>query len=142
MSKTAAPQTISELKSEARQKWNRWAVQLADTATLPQAREMLDAGIVLGFDSPADQLERDAKIITAVRARQAEIIAANARTAEWERETGGHEKLTRLVAELQAQLEKVEDMRLGNRHNVHARSTAEREINTLRRQHPELLQGL
>jgi hypothetical protein len=81
MSKTAAPTTIAELKTEARTKWNRWAIALADNVTMPAPRDLLDCGIVLGFESPADALERDAKIIAAVRQRQAAIEIANAGTA-------------------------------------------------------------
>ena len=143
MSKTAtAPTTIAELKAEARTKWNRWAVALADTGTMPAPRDLLDSGIVLGFESPADALERDAKIITAVRQRQAAIEVANAGTAAWVQETGGHDVLQRLQDELREQLEKLDGLTRGNQHNVQLRSVNEREISTLRRQHPELLGGL
>ena len=132
MSKTAtAPTTIAELKAEARTKWNAWAIRLADTGVLPQPRDLLDAGICLGFESPADALERDAKIIT-----------AEARIAEWEKETGGHEAISRLVAELQDQMERAEALRTGNMMNIHSRGVANRELASLRRQHPELLEGL
>ena len=143
MSKTAtAPTTIAELKAEARTKWNAWAIRLADTGVLPQPRDLLDAGICLGFESPADALERDAKIITAARGRQREIAAAEARIAEWEKETGGHEAISRLVAELQDQMERAEALRTGNMMNIHSRGVANRELASLRRQHPELLEGI
>ena len=142
MSKTAAATTIAELKALARQRWNAWAVALADAGTLPPPRDLLDSGIVLGFESPADALERDAKIITAARTRQAEIAAANARIAAWETETGGHEVLKRLVEELQDQMDRAEAMRSGNLGNVHSRGVAERELSALQRQYPELLEGL
>jgi hypothetical protein len=143
MSKTAAaPTTIAELKTEARTKWNRWAVALADTGTMPAPRDLLDSGIVLGFESPADALERDAKIVAAVREREAAIAVANAGTAAWVQETGGHDVLQRLQDELREQLEKLDGLTRGNQHNVQLRSVNEREISTLRRQYPELLGGL
>jgi hypothetical protein len=143
MTKTAtAPTTIAELKAEARTRWNRWAVALADTGTLPPPRDLLDAGIVLGHAAPADSLERDAKIISAVRTRQAEIAAANARREEWEKETGGQDVLKRLVEDLQTQMDRVEVLQHGNMVNIQSRGVAERELSVLRRQHPELLGGL
>ena len=142
MSKTAAPTTIAELKTEARTKWNRWAIALADNVTMPAPRDLLDCGIVLGFESPADALERDAKIIAAVRQRQAAIEIANAGTAAWLQETGGHDVLQRLQDELREQLEKLDGLIRGNQHNVQLRSVNEREIAALQRQYPELLGGL
>jgi hypothetical protein len=143
MSKTAtAPTTIAELKAEARTKWNRWAIQLADNGTMPAPRDLLDSGIVLGFESPADALERDAKIIQAARTRQAEIAAAEQRIAAWEAETGGHAVLKRLVEELQDQLDRAEAMRSGNMLNIQCRGVAERELSALRRQYPDLLDGI
>jgi hypothetical protein len=143
VSKTAtAPTTIAELKTEARQRWNRWAVQLADNGTMPPPRDLLDSGIVLGFESPADRLEGDAKIITAVRERQAAIEVANAGAAAWLKETGGHEVLQRLQEELHEQLEKLDGLIRGNQHNVQLRSVSEREIAALQRQYPDLLGGL
>jgi hypothetical protein len=143
MTKTAtAPTTISELKAESRQRWNRWATTLADAGTLPPPRDLLDAGIILGHDAPADALERDAAIINAARTRLAEIEAANARIAAWEAETGGHEVLKRLVEDLQQQIERVEVLQHSNMPNAIARSVAERELSALRRQHPELLEGI
>ncbi len=140
MSKTAtAPATIGELKTQARQRWNAWAVALAHNGTMPPPRELLDAGVILGIASPADQLERDAAIVSAARGRQAEIAAAQARSAAWEAETGGHETIARLVAKLQQELDAAEAMRSGNQMNVHARSVAERELSVLRRKYPELL---
>ncbi len=140
--KTAAPQTLHELKAQARQRWNAWAVALADAGTLPPPRDLLDCGIILGHESPADRLEGDAKIIQAARSRQAEIAAANARIAAWETETGGHEVLKRLVEELQDQMDRAEAMRSGNTGNVHSRGVAERELSALQRQYPELLEGI
>jgi hypothetical protein len=143
MSKTAnAPTTIAELKAEARTKWNRWAVQLADTGVMPAPRDLLDSGIVLGFESPADALERDAKIIATVRERQAAIDVANAATAAWVEQTGGHDVLQRLHDDLREQLEKLDALMRGNQHNVQLRSVNERELSALRRQYPELLGGL
>lgn len=143
MSKTASPPaTISELKAEARTKWNRWAVQLADNGTMPQPRELLDAGIIMGFESPADALERDAKVITAVRERQAAIEVANAGTAEWMKETGGHEVLQRLQDELHEKLDRLDSLMRGNQAHVQLRAVSGREIAALQRQYPELLEGL
>jgi hypothetical protein len=143
MSKTAtAPTTIAELKTEARTKWNRWAIQLADNGTMPAPRDLLDCGIILGHESPADALERDSQIIAAARVRQQEIAAANARIAEWERETGGHEAISRLVAELQGQMERAEALRMGNMMNIQSRGVADRELASLQRQYPELLEGI
>lgn len=143
MSKTAtAPTTISELKHQARQLWNTWATTLADNGTMPAPRDLLDSGIVLGFHSPADALERDARIVTALREREAAIEVANAGTRAWVQETGGHDVLQRLQDELSEQLEKLGLLMRGNQHHVHLRSVNEREIITLRRQHPELLGGL
>jgi|LakMenEpi03Aug12_release.lakeMendotaPanAssembly.Ray.scaffolds.fasta_scaffold1732568_1 hypothetical protein len=143
MSKTAtAPTTIAELKAESRTKWNRWAVALADTGTMPAPRDLLDSGIVLGFDSPADALERDARIVTALREREAAIAVANAGTAEWMKETGGHDVLQRLQDELREQLEKLDGLIRGNQHHVQLRAVSEREIAALQRQYPELLGGL
>jgi hypothetical protein len=143
MSKTAAaPTTIAELKHQARQRWNTWAIALADNGTMPAPRDLLDSGIVLGFESPADALERDAKIVAAVREREAAIAVANAGTAAWVQETGGHDVLQRLQDELREQLDKLDGLTRGNQHNVQLRSVNEREISTLRRQYPELLGGL
>jgi hypothetical protein len=140
--KTTAPQTLHELKAQARQRWNAWAVALADAGTLPPPRDLLDCGIVLGFESPADRLEGDAKIITVVRERQAVIEVANAGTAAWLKETGGHDVLQRLQDELREQLEKLDGLIRGNQHNVQLRSVSEREIAALQRQYPELLEGI
>jgi hypothetical protein len=96
----------------------------------------------LGHDAPANALERDAAIINAARTRLAEIEAANARIAAWEAETGGHEVLKRLVEDLQQQIERVEVLQHSNMPNAIARSVAERELSALRRQHPELLEGI
>jgi hypothetical protein len=143
MSKTTtAPTTIAELRTEARQRWNRWAVQLADNGTMPPPRDLLDSGIVLGFESPADRLEGDARIVTAVRERQAAIEVANAGTASWLEQTGGHEVLQRLQEELREQLEKLDGLMRGNQAHVQLRAVSEREIAALRRQYPELLGGL
>jgi hypothetical protein len=143
MSKTAtAPTTIAELKTEARTKWNRWAIALADNGTMPPPRDLLDCGIVLGFESPADRLEGDAKIVAAVRERQAAIEVANAGTAEWMKETGGHEVLRRLQDELHEKLDRLDSLMRGNQAHVQLRAVSEREIAALQRQYPELLEGI
>ena len=143
MSKTAtAPTTIAELKAESRTKWNAWAIRLADTGTMPAPRDLLDAGICLGFESPADRLEGDARIVTAVRERQAAIEVAVAGTAEWMKETGGHEVLRRLQDELHEKLDRLDSLMRGNQAHVQLRAVSEREIAALQRQYPELLGGL
>jgi hypothetical protein len=109
---------------------------------MPAPRDLLDSGIVLGFDSPADALERDARIVTALREREAAIAVANAGTAEWMKETGGHDVLQRLQDELREQLEKLDGLIRGNQHHVQLRAVSEREIAALQRQYPELLGGL
>lgn len=143
MSKTATvPATIEDMKTQARQRWNAWAVALADNGTLPPHRDLLDAGIVLGFGAPADRLEGDATVVAAVRARQLEIEAANAASAAWEKATGGHDALHARQAALQAELEQIDILSRGNQPNVYQRATAERALSLLRRQYPELLGGL
>ena len=142
MSKTAAPTTIAELKTEARTKWNRWAIALADNVTMPAPRDLLDCGIILGFESPADRLEQDAAVIAAVRERQAAIEVANAGTAEWMKETGGHEVLRRLQDELHEKLDRLDSLMRGNQAHVQLRAVSEREIAALQRHYPELLGGI
>jgi hypothetical protein len=55
--------SLDELQSEARRTWRAWAVAIAHGGPQPNARALFECGAVLGFESPADQLERLADAI-------------------------------------------------------------------------------
>ena len=137
-SKTASAHTFQELKAEALRNWNRWAREMADGKPMPPARELIDAGIILGRDTPGDLLERDAAIVKRFNALRAARIQAKAEIAAiHQRDEGLEERIAAVEAEL--------DELRGRRQDIVGPSwdagNAGRKLQELIRQNPDLLEG-
>ena len=65
MPAAAPPQTIHDLRVEASRRWLAWCRQFNEDGTMPPARDILEAGAILGHRPPVAVFEEHAAIVAA-----------------------------------------------------------------------------
>jgi hypothetical protein len=135
--KTASPQTLDELKTEARRNWNRWARDLVAGKPMPPARELIDAGILLGFQQPGDQLEQDAAIVRKFEADRETFDHATAAQAEIHK---ANEAVDERITALEKELDELRGKRGCSIAFSFDRGNARRRMVDLTRRYPSLFQ--
>lgn len=135
---TKAATTLEDLKTEARRNWKRWAFDLATGKPMPSPRELIDAGIILGYEQPADRLEKDAAAVRKFNALRDDVAATDVALANIAK---ANEGLEEQIAALEAQLDALRSRRMDGLPLGFERGTASRRMSELRREHPEVLAG-
>ena len=135
--KTASPQTLDELKAEARRTWNRWARDLVAGKGMPPARELIDAGIILGFQQPGDQLEQDATLVRAFDADREKFERFTAIQAETRK---ANEGVDARIAALEKELDELREKRGCTIGFAFDRANAHRRMSDVARKYPALFQ--
>ena len=135
--KTASPQTLDELKAEARRNWNRWARELVAGSPMPPARELIDAGILLGFQQPGDQLEQDAALVRKFNDEREKFDRFTAIQAETRK---ANEPIDERIAALEKELDELREKRGCNIGFAFDRANARRRMSEVARKHPALFQ--
>jgi hypothetical protein len=136
--KTASPQTLDELKTEARRNWNRWARDLVAGNPMPPARELIDAGILLGFQQPGDQLEQDAAIVRKYKADRETFDHATSAQAEINK---ANEAVDERITALERELDELREKRGCSIAFSFDRANARRRMVELTRRYPALFEG-
>jgi hypothetical protein len=135
---TKAATTLEDLKTEARRNWQKWARDLASGKPMPPARDLIDAGIILGYEQPADRLEQDAAVVKRYTALRADFDATGMAIAAIAK---ANEGLEPEIAKLEAELEELRSRRMADVGLGYERGTARRRMHELLRAHPEVLAG-
>jgi hypothetical protein len=136
--KTASPQTLDELKAEARRNWNRWARDLVAGNPMPPARELIDAGILLGFQQPGDQLEQDAALVRKFNADREKFDQFTAASAETRK---ANEPIDERIAALEKELDELREKRGCDIGYAFDRANARRRMCDVVRKHRALFEG-
>lgn len=125
------------LRREAEKNWAQWAVALADGGKPPEPLQLLEAGGLLGIDQPADALEKDVAAIREVRDLEARAAELRERAAAHRTPHGSQEERRVRIAELKAELRRLEALSGIHPLAVHAGELLG-SASMIRRKHPRV----
>lgn len=100
--------SLTAKKTQLSTQWRRWAEAIADGGDTPTAIEIVEAGAMLSIDKPIDALQADASAIVQVRLLEAQAAKIHAAVAARLAPYGGQAGLRARVAELKAELRRLE----------------------------------
>lgn len=120
MPAATATSAFAAAEATARSRWAAWAATLADGGDPPLPLELLEAGALLRVDHPAAALEADADAIREVRQLEAWADAGRIHTEQLLAPYGGERGVQERIAELKAELAKLEEIGNPWRHLSHS----------------------
>jgi hypothetical protein len=129
--------SFPKLRRDAAKRWAEWAHAIADGGELPPPMQVLEAGALLGVESPMAALEADAEVLLEVADLERRAAHARDTIAAQSAAHGGPEGIRDRIRTLKVELRKLEGL-TGVTAAHHSFGQLAGEASRLRAKHPRV----